>query len=181
MNLEHLTEIITLVLAISLATERLVLAVKTILEKISKWQMWGYRVVLVKTIRALIGQKTPADQNLEISIAAGLERPFIIQVLAFLCALFTVGWLDPEGKWDPWVSIDIAGQPIDLWIVALLATGGSSFWKNILGYTKSVRNIQITNEQRNRTLSNLKIKTASARLEIEEARATQEKRRALEA
>ena len=47
------------------------------------------------------------------------------------------------GGWNPFDSIEIGSQTFPLLILALLATGGSSFWKNILGYTKAVRDLRL--------------------------------------
>ena len=71
------------------------------------------------------------------------SRRLVIQLLSFFCALATVGWLVGDGNWTATDSIIIGGQAYPPWLLAILASGGSSFWKNILGYTKAVRDIRI--------------------------------------
>ena len=152
MGIEAVSELIAVVLALSLATERLLLAIRT-----------------PSTFLGLIplGQwlnNENSDPNKD-----GFRR-LIIQILTLLCAIFTAGWLADKPLirehrgietelfwgWNPFDSIQISSQTMPLLILALLATGGSSFWKNILGYTKTVRDIRKV-EKNNQIIHNQKL------------------------
>ena len=125
MGIEAISELVAVVLAISLATERLVLMIRT-----PQKLLWIIP----------LGQWLN-DENKDHPEKDGPRR-LVLQLISFLCALFTVGWL-AVGAWNPLDSISIASQTMPLWLLAILATGGSSFWKNLLGYTKAVRDIRI--------------------------------------
>ena len=131
MNIDAISELIAIVLAISLATERLVVAIRT------PKNFLGF----IPTGEWLNKEKAQEDDGL---------RRFFVQLVSFACATFTVGWLTPDVNeiWDPLARITIANQSFPLLIIALLATGGSSFWKNILGYTKAVRDIRKDEQKR---------------------------------
>ena len=126
MGIEAISELVAVLLVVSLATERLVLAIRTP-DKL----FW-----CIPLGKWLNDEEKESDYNIG-------SRRLVVQFMSFLCALFTVGWLAGGGKWDALASIDIGGQAFPLWLLAILATGGSSFWKNILGYTKAVRDIRI--------------------------------------
>ncbi len=125
MGIEAISELVAVVLVISLATERLVLVIRT-----PQKLLWI--IPLGQWLNNENEDKPEED---------GLRR-LVVQLISFLCALFTVGWLATKAKWAPWEDIKIASQTVPLWLLAILATGGSSFWKNILGYTKAVRDIR---------------------------------------
>ncbi len=124
MGIEAISELVAVVLAISLVTERLVLVIRTP-------QKFLWLIPLGQWLNNENKDKPEEDG----------PRRLVVQLISFLCALFTVGWFGTEG-WNPMLSIKIASQTVPLWLLAILATGGSSFWKNILGYTKAVRDIR---------------------------------------
>jgi len=73
-------------------------------------------------------------------------RPLIVMGIAFAAswvtsAFLTGGDFNLFGK-IPFGSADNPAE-IPVLIMALLASGGSEFWKNILGYTKALRDIKI--------------------------------------
>jgi len=130
MGIEAISELVAVVLAISLATERLVVVIRTP-------QKFLWIIPLGQWLN---------NENKDHPEKDGPRR-LVVQLISFLCALFTVGWL-AAGGWNPLVSITIASQTVPLWLLAILATGGSSFWKNILGYTKAVRDIRIEEKKK---------------------------------
>lgn len=127
MGIEAVSELVAIVLALSLATERLLIAIRT-----PSTFLW-----LIPLGKWLNNESSDPQKD-------GLRR-FVLQILTFACAVFTAGWFAKNPLicgWNPFDSIEIGSQTIPLLILALLATGGSSFWKNILGYTKTVRDIR---------------------------------------
>ena len=125
MSIDHFSEFIAIVLAVSLATERLVLILRT-------------------PFRKLNNEKKEADKD--------KGRRFSVQFLSLFCAVATTGFLS-SGSWNIMDSIQISGgsNPVELplLLIAILATGGSSLWKNFLGYTKAVRDIRRNDVSKN--------------------------------
>jgi hypothetical protein len=130
MGIEAISELVAVVLAISLATERLVVVIRT-----------------PQTIFGLVPLGAWLNNENKEHPEQDGPRRLVMQLLSFLCALFTVGWL-AAGPWNPLASISLASQTVPLWLLAVLATGGSSFWKNVLGYTKAVRDIRIEEKKK---------------------------------
>ena len=128
MGIEAISELVAVLLAASLVTERLVLAIRTPKEFFGLFPLGNY----------LNNEK---EENDDIKYKYGSRRLFV-QMISLGCALFTVGWLAVGDNWNPLASIKIGEQTFPLWLIAILATGGSAFWKNILGYTKAVRDIR---------------------------------------
>lgn len=130
MGLEAISELVAVVLATSLTTERLVVMIRTP-------QKFLWIIPLGQWLN---------NENKDHPEQDGPRR-LVVQLISFLCALFTVGWL-AVGGWNPLASITIASRTLPLWLLAILATGGSSFWKNLLGYTKAVRDIRIKDKNK---------------------------------
>ena len=115
MNLTLLSEMVALLLALSLTTERLVLIIRTPIK--------------------FLNNENPDPQQDKL-------RRFLLQALSYICACFTAGFL-AKGNWSVLESVEIgAGISLPIFLVAVLTMGGSSLWKNILGYTKAVRGIR---------------------------------------
>jgi len=123
MKIENLTELFALILAISLASERLV----TIIKSAIPW---------------LTDEKKTDAQ--EVDLSADKWRRIIVQLIAFLCAWITSSFL-AEGGFNLFgiVPFGTAEGEFLVIILGLLASGGSAFWTNILGYTKAVKDIRI--------------------------------------
>ncbi len=130
MDIEAYPELVAVVLVISVVTERLVLVIRTP-------QRFLWIIPLGQWLN---------NENIDHPEKDGPRR-LVVQLISFLCALFTVGWLAP-GPWNPLASITIVSLTVPLWLLAILATGGSSFWKNIIGYTKAVRDIRTEEKER---------------------------------
>lgn len=131
MSIDDLTGLITVILAISLASERLVTFLKTLIPQLA--------------------DKAPGQVQVPQS---DYIRQVIVMLLAFLSCWLTSSFLITDCKSflclkDP---IDLKGSSLDIpvYLMALLASGGSAFWASLLGYTKAVKDIkkeQITQEK----------------------------------
>ncbi|GAB4052789.1 hypothetical protein [Spirosoma litoris] len=123
MSIDSLTQIVSILLAISLASERFVTAIKTLFPEFFEDE-----------------KKTPAQ---EVDLVADKWRRFAVQLIAFLASWFVAGFLTTEKFMLGSVSFADGAVLMPSFIVGLLASGGSSFWNNILGYTKAAKDIQI--------------------------------------
>lgn len=118
MSIEHVSELFAIVLALSVATDRLVLMIRTPVK--------------------YLNQENPNP-------ARDWGRRTLVQIISLICALVIVGFLSDQ-KWglDGSVRIGPEESPVDipLIILGVLATGGSSLWKNLLGLSKAVRDVR---------------------------------------
>jgi hypothetical protein len=125
MSLDSLTLLATVLLAISLAAERLITTIKT---------MWPW-----------LAEEKKTDAQ-EVDLTADRGRRLIVQVGAFAAAWATAGFLADRGTFDPLGSITlgagVASKTFPVWLVGLLASGGSALWNNVLGYTKAAKDSQ---------------------------------------
>jgi hypothetical protein len=126
MTLESLSSLLALILAISLASERLVTIVKTALP-------W-----LNTPARTVTGEE---DDE------ADRPRRLLLQLLA-LAGAWVTSWLVATG--DALQVSDLLlgkvpytdGKSLPVWLVAVLGSGGSAFWAQILAYTRAAREIR---------------------------------------
>lgn len=119
MDIPTLTKLITLVLAISLAGERLVTLLKT-------------------SIPWLAGPTTttpPANDRSDIP-----RKVVVMLISIFSCILTAYFVAKGDGNDAAKTSKDLYGLPFQL--IGLLASCGSAFWTNILGYLKAVSDIK---------------------------------------
>ncbi|MCD8739835.1 hypothetical protein LT679_04410 [Mucilaginibacter roseus] len=139
-----LTELITLVLAISLAGERLVAFIKTLIP----WLAGNPNVNL------------PSNSKEE------AVRKVTVMVIAFGCCWLTAYLVKQNAEND-----ELTNMP-DVFL-GLLASGGSAFWTTMLGYTKAVRDIRIQQKQQEQVATeNVVANTAMLRTENRIAIAT---------
>jgi hypothetical protein len=116
MAIDILSTFVALILAISLAAERLVSILKTFF----KW----------------------LDEK-KANAGAEKVRRIVVLVIAFLAAWITAAFLTEGGGWSLFGSIVVSdGHTLPAWLVGFLASGGSALWNNILGYTKAVKDIR---------------------------------------
>lgn len=124
MNLETVSALIAIMIALSIATERLVLIIRSPFH------------------RFFNDDKSLKDDS-ELSKRDNRRRQIRVLLLSFACAIITTGFLAEDVLWNPLANIRIetgeSGFSISLLILAVAATGGSSFWKNLNGYTKAAR------------------------------------------
>jgi len=124
MEITIIAKMAAIVLAVSLSSERL--------------------VTFLKTLFPGLASKTNNQANATPPAVEGSEkvRQIMVMIIAFLSAWLTASFLI-DGKFKPFASYDI-GPPqtlIPVWIIGLLASGGSAFWTNLLGYVQSVKNL----------------------------------------
>jgi len=135
MSIDSLTEVVAILFAISLASERFVTSLKSMFPK------W------------LEDEKKTEAQ--EVDLVADRNRRVAVQLISFFAAWFAAGFMAQGTAELPvdsshahlhlFGNVFFASSKVKIpaFIVGLLGSGGSSFWNNILGYTKAVKDIQI--------------------------------------
>src|SRR3989442_9119664 len=124
MNTGELVSLTTMLLAISLASDRLV----TLAKNAVPW---------------LATPRTGADLKED----EGADRPrrLLVMLVAFVASLVTSAFFVPPGskmlRKVPLGAVNESYQ-LPVVIVALLATGGSAFWGNVLGYARALRDVR---------------------------------------
>lgn len=113
----ELTKLVTLILGISISGERLVTVIKSIFP----------------TLAAPPVNDQPAGTGVEIG------KKVLLMLISFICCTITALIIN-NGEWK---DGNIAGQPFPLLLLSLLASGGSAFWTNILGYLSSLKDLHI--------------------------------------
>lgn len=123
MPLDNLSDLSAVLLAISLATERL--------------------VVIAKTIFPKLGEERPPQPGVSADEADRMRRLSVLGV-AYFCALATA-WLVAVG----WTLEYGAGRrEISIFGVALLASGGSAFWAQVVGFASAAKDVRKMERQR---------------------------------
>lgn len=118
------------VLAISLATERLVTILKTVF---ARW----------------LADPPPVSPKAT-NPALDWRRRFAVQLVAFFCAWITVGFVAYDGRGFGASMLGRVAAPglngftLPSPLLALLASGGSAFWSGLLGYTQAVKDAKRT-------------------------------------
>jgi hypothetical protein len=123
MNLDELSKMITFLLGISLAAERAVTILKT-------------AIPLLEDNREAAAAHSAWNNR---------WRPLTIQLATFLFCCAASAMLTPGGVFTNWMTTTVAlsaTASLPVVLVGLLASGGSAFWSNILGYTKAAKDIQ---------------------------------------
>lgn len=113
MPLDNLSEFSTLLVAVSLATERLVVIVKTIFPRLGMHP-------------AAAGESEDVlDRNRRLTVLG----------VAYVSALLTT-WIIADG-WT--ITYGTAGRSISIFGIALLACGGSAFWTQVVGFASAAK------------------------------------------
>lgn len=144
------------VLALSLATERIVTILKTIRPGL-----------FAEPVDASLGPMDSHDDR---------WRKFSIQVIAFVVAWGAASFLH-DGTFAPFGKVPIgnSGAALPTWLFGLLATGGSAFWSSVLTITRTVKDLRV----QDRSLSAVAVRRGTTHAHREEreaaifARATQ--------
>jgi len=113
-QLSNLSEVSTVLVAISLATERLVVVVKTVFPKLA-------------TAPTL---PPGADENVH-----DRGRRLMVIGVAYLCALVTSWFV--AGGW--FIQYADHSRQLSVFAVALLASGGSAFWTQVVGFASAAK------------------------------------------
>jgi len=119
--IEQLAALSTILLSISLATERLITIIKTIFPMLADEQK---------------------DSNGQVDYRKDKLRRLLVQCISFLAGWTTATFLSPHFdlinghiKLTDTVSLHVV-------LVGFLSMGGSAFWSSILGYAKAVKDIR---------------------------------------
>jgi len=115
--LDWLFALSTLLLALSLAIERLIAIIKTIFPRLE-------------------------DEAKEKTLEEDKPRRLIVQALAFLCAWLTCAFIADKGFDLIGTVTIIPERRLPVPFVALLSCSGSAFWSSMLGYIKATKNIK---------------------------------------
>lgn len=138
MNIDTLSTLVALILAVSLASERLVAIVKSLIPQLRSSQ---------NSTLATEAGTAPSPEGMP---GNAKMRRIIVRVIVLGTAWLTSSFFAGEDILSfksfvgqiPFGSGDDPAK-IPVFIMAILASGGSEVWKNILGYTKAVRDIKI--------------------------------------
>lgn len=117
MPLDNLSDLAAVLLAISLATERL--------------------VVIAKTVFPKLGEERPPAPGESADEADRMRRLSVLGV-AYVCALATA-WLVADG-WT--IEYGAGKRVISIFGVALLASGGSAFWTQVVGFASAAKDVR---------------------------------------
>jgi hypothetical protein len=116
--------------AISVATERLVTIVKTAAPR-------------------LFAEEHKTDAK-EVDLHADRWRRLRVLAVAFLCAWVTTGLLadttasDVGWSFHPFGRVTVGSRALSVLFIALLATGGSAFWTQVVGYLGALKDVTQT-------------------------------------
>ncbi len=123
MNMDLFNLLVPVLIGISLMSERIVTVFKTAFPWLTE------------------ERKTRAK---EVDLVADRWRRLAVQVIAFLASWLVASLLPEDGHLFGSLEIgsgaDVRSVPV--WLVGLLASGGSAFWNNVLGYSKGLKDNQ---------------------------------------
>lgn len=117
--LDSLSTLVPVLVAISLASERLIAILKSLIPALKD------------------ERKTAAG---EVDLQADRGRQLTVQAVALATSYVTVALA--FSKWSPTYSVPIGGNNYSVAALALLGSGGSAFWNNVFGYTKAVKDVR---------------------------------------
>jgi len=126
--LSELEGLSTLLLATSLATERLIAIVKT-------------------AVPWLATENTTAER--EVDLNADKQRRLILQGLAVVASYVTVSLV--FDTWCPWKKVELGEWSYYQGVLAFLGSAGSAFWAGVVGYVKEVKDaktVEVANRRR---------------------------------
>lgn len=116
--MENIEIIVAFLLTISLASERMVTILKTVIPVLAE----------------------QGDPN---SAWNQRWRPLIIQGFTFVFCCATAAMVQGPGtNWFTGSVTLVGDRGVPVLVVGLLASGGSAFWNNVLGYTKAVKDLK---------------------------------------
>lgn len=128
MSLTDFSIIASMLLAISLATERAVAIVKTVLPS------W------------FAEEKKTAVK--EVDLIGDRPRRLRVQAVALAAAWATASFLavnkSGAAGWDPFGSVALGNIRLPAVLVGLLASGGSAFWAQVVAYSSSMKDVATT-------------------------------------
>lgn len=137
MTIDDLAALATVLLAMSLASERLVTIVKTL------FPTW------------LAEEKTVDTQ--EVDPLQDKWRRFAVQMIAFVAAWITSAFLAKGDLFDLFGYVEFGKKSLPVFVLGMLSSGGSAFWNYVLGYSKALKDAQ---KQASESLVNLQMAEA---------------------
>jgi len=125
MDISVITKLISVILAVSLASERLVTIIKTNISWLQE----------------------PAPTVPPVNNRAEKIRRSVVMLIAFLAAWVTAGFLNKD--YSLWGTLKLGTDEthIPVVIIGLMASGGSAFWTNLLGYVSAVKDVNTQKKQ----------------------------------
>lgn len=126
MDISVITKLISVILAVSLASERL--------------------VTIIKTNISWLQEPTPTVPP--VNDRAEKIRRSVVMVVSFLIAWVTAKYSNGDNSFFGVFKIGTYDTGIYVVIIALMASGGSAFWTNLLGYVSAVKDVNTQKSQR---------------------------------
>jgi hypothetical protein len=126
MDISVITKLISVILAVSLASERLVTLIKTNISWLQE----------------------PAPTVPPVNNRAEKIRRSVLMVISFLIAWVTATYSNGNHDFFDTFKIGHDDTGIYVVIVGLMASGGSAFWTNLLGYVSAVKDVNTQKSQR---------------------------------
>ncbi len=128
MNMEQLWALVTMLLAISIATERAIAILKSAVKRLAD----------PKPDPAKPDEPAPGDRWRRLAVQ--LIAVAIAWVLAALVATKAPGVKFPSNIFGDMAFGPLTGQlKLPIWLVGLLASGGSAFWNSIVEMLRAVK------------------------------------------
>jgi len=116
-NITDISTLVSVILATSVAGERLVTLIKT----------------FAPSLEGPPGEVPDGSINQK-------TRKIVLMVLSFICCTVTayfVGLIN----YIPDPKVPATAFKLNFWLLGLLATGGSAFWTNLLGYISAIKDV----------------------------------------
>jgi len=126
--LSELEGLSALLLATSLATERLIAILKTMIPWLAR-------------------ENTTAEK--EVDLKADMQRRLVLQGLALVASYVTVALV--FDTWCPWKKVALGEWSYYQGVLAFLGSAGSAFWAGVVGYVKEVKDaktVEVANARR---------------------------------
>ena len=142
---ETLGELAGILLAVSLASERGIVLVKTMIPWLgSDTDTTSSSPTLLDIawmpVRRWRLSEWIASKVVMTDLQVEQVRRLIVMIIGFAFAYLTVGLV--VGDFDPAADVTLAGQQWPLIAIAFLATGGSAFWAQVVGYASALKDVR---------------------------------------
>lgn len=125
MSITDLNTLVTILLALSMATERFI----TFCKNLVPW-------LVDQPGRSIVKARAKTDE---------WARRLVVQLLSVVVAWGVAGFLGASAGWDPFgrMAFDDRGvHMIPIFIVGLLASSGSALWSSVLGLTSAAKDLR---------------------------------------
>ena len=123
-----LSAFVSAMLAISIAAERLVAILKSIVPWLAK---------------------EPTKGSGEVDLYADWLRRVIVFLLAFVASWVTAAFLVKPNQFELWGYVPLPGFQLPAIVVGVLGTGGSALWSSLVNYSSALKDIKIQTRDKN--------------------------------